>query len=454
MALSNSNVPKILRIAVIQGGKVIEERHIRKRDTVTVGQGSKNTFVIPASNLPPSFAVFELKGGSYQLRFTEAMTGQLAVGENKLDFQALKTQAFVKREKDVWVVPLTDSSKGRISLGEVTLIFQFAVPPPEAPRPVLPDIAKGSLWHTLDKVFFGILAGVLLVNYSAVGGLSRLPAKAPPEVTLEELPDRFVKMIIPEKPKEAPVVAEVAQGGEDKGDKNEGEDKPKSNGKPKTPSGPVDAEARRAEIAKGVASKGLLKQLGALGGGMGSGGIEDVLGAGSASSDIASALSGAGGVGIATSEALAGGGRRGGGTGEATGIGDLATEGGAGSSGKLGEKKVAAVTGRVIAEEVEVDSQDCDRNLISRSVKGKIKSIQACYERELKRNPSLKGKVVVRFTIGETGRVSEVEIEEDSLRNDQVVACIRSTIRMWTFPIKDTECPVAYPFVFAPASGR
>jgi hypothetical protein len=29
---------KILRVGVIQGGKIIEERHLRKRDNVTVGQ--------------------------------------------------------------------------------------------------------------------------------------------------------------------------------------------------------------------------------------------------------------------------------------------------------------------------------------------------------------------------------------------------------------------------------
>jgi hypothetical protein len=59
---------------------------------------------------------------------------------------------------------------------------------------------------------------------------------------------------------------------------------------------------------------------------------------------------------------------------------------------------------------------------------------------------------VVRFTIGPSGRITEIDIDENSLGNDAVVACIKNTIRMWMFPIKDNECPVAYPFVFAPAS--
>ena len=60
----------------------------------------------------------------------------------------------------------------------------------------------------------------------------------------------------------------------------------------------------------------------------------------------------------------------------------------------------------------------------------------------------MKGKIVVRFTIGSTGRVSDVEIDENSLGNEAVVACIKNTIRFWIFPIKDNECPVAYPFLF------
>jgi hypothetical protein len=447
------NVQKILRIGVIQGGKIIEERLIKKRETVTIGQGSRNSIVIPVSNLPSSFAVFEIRGNAYVLRFTDNMAGRLSSGETQLDFAALKSQGLAKKDRDAYAVPLAETAKGKISLGEVTLLFQFVTPPPEAPKPVLPDIAKGSIWHTMDKVFFGILLGCLLFDFGTVKAVSLRAPKEDSELTLEDLPDRFVKMIIPDKPIEPPK-PKVAEGeGDKKGDDKKGDDKPK--GKPKGPAGPVDAQARHDAIAKGVASKGLLKMLGSLGEGSGGQAIEDVLGGGSGSQDIASALAGAGGVGVATSDELAaGGGRKGGGSGQATGIGDLATSGGAGAAGGLGEKKAVAVTGRVIdSGGPEVDSTNCDRDAISRYVKTRLRAIQSCYERELKRNVTLKGKIVIRFTIGESGRVMGApEVEEDTLGNQEVVNCIRNTIRMWMFPIKGNECPVAYPFVFAPAS--
>ncbi len=446
---SNQNLPKILRIGVIQGGKIIEERLVKKRETVTIGQGPKNSIVIPVSNLPPSFPVFELKGSAYQLHFTDAMDGKLSVGDTQLDFAALKAQNLARKDKDGYSVPLTDASKGKIALGEVTLLFQFVTPPAEAQKATLPQIAKGNPWQTMDRVFFGIMLGVLTLNFGSIKVISMREKPKEEELTLEELPDRFVKMIIPDKPIDPPKKTEVASTDGDKKD-DKPADKPKGDDKPKN-AAPVGAAEHKAAVAKGVASKGLLKMLGSVGDGGGAS-LEDVLGGGSASKDIASALNGAGGVGVASADALAaGGGRKGGGSGEAAGIGDLATSGGAGSGGKLEEKKAVQITGRVIDQGPEIESSTCDKGAITRYVKGRLRAIQGCYEKELKRNTGLKGKVVVRFTIQATGRVSDVEIDENTIGNDGVVNCIRATVRAWVFPIKDNECPVAYPFVFSPA---
>jgi len=94
----------------------------------------------------------------------------------------------------------------------------------------------------------------------------------------------------------------------------------------------------------------------------------------------------------------------------------------------------------------------CDPKVIAGYVKKNLRAIQACYEWELRGDPSLKGKVVVKFTIGATGRVSDVEVVENTFKGEEVGVCVRDTIRKWVFPIKDAECPVEYPFVFTPAS--
>ena len=63
----------------------------------------------------------------------------------------------------------------------------------------------------------------------------------------------------------------------------------------------------------------------------------------------------------------------------------------------------------------EVDSADVDRAALSRYIKDRLNAIRGCYERELKRNPALKGKVVVRFNITPAGRAGDIRIEENTL---------------------------------------
>ncbi|MHB8877849.1 MAG: TonB family protein [Myxococcaceae bacterium] len=436
---------KILRIGVIQGGKIIEERHLKKRVDVTIGQDARNTFVVPASNLPASFPVFELKNGQYYLGFTEAMDGRVRLGSADLDFASLRSQGLAKKRGNVYLLPLNDAAKGKIQVGEVTLLFQFVNPPPEPAKPELPPTIRGSVWQSMDQVFFVILTTSLVLHFSGATFIACQPKPEEHELALDELPDRFAKVMMPVKI-EAPPKQEVAQaGGEDKEVKKE-----ESAKKADKASGPADQAARKAAMAKTVASKGLLKILGSAGG-SGGGAFEDVLGSGTGSGDIAGALAGAGGVGVATSDSVGGGGPKGGGSGSTASIGDLGTSGG--GAVNLGTKSEVKISGRVQDQAPEVDSSDVDREALARYVKQRKSAIQNCYERELKRNPSLRGKVVVRFSITPSGRASDIEIEENTLGNDAVASCVRTVIRTWSFPFKpSSDVTVAYPFVFSPAS--
>ena len=58
-------------------------------------------------------------------------------------------------------------------------------------------------------------------------------------------------------------------------------------------------------------------------------------------------------------------------------------------------------------------------------------AIQYCYQRELKRDPNLKGKIVVRFTIDISGKVRIVNIISSTLNNARVERCVVSRIQRW-----------------------
>jgi len=173
-----------------------------------------------------------------------------------------------------------------------------------------------------------------------------------------------------------------------------------------------------------------------------------VLGSGTGSGDVAAALAGAHGVSVATADSV--GGPRGGGSGRTAGIGDVGTSGG--GNVNLGNKGDVKVSGRVAAATPEVDSADVDRGALSRYIKDRLNAIRGCYERELKRNPALKGKVVVRFNITPAGRAGDIRIEENTLGSPEVSNCITGLMRSWVFPFKPPdEVPVQYPFLFTSA---
>jgi hypothetical protein len=309
---------KVLRLGVIQGGKIVEERLQTARQPVTIGTSARNTIVVPISDLPESFTAFTLAGDAYQLCFEEGMDGRVQDDQGSTDLATLVAQGRARREGKGHAMAVTESMRGRLTLGEVTLLWQFVNPPPEAPRPVLPPNARGNHFRSMDRLF----ATVLALSFLTHGGLYAALANTelPPEVTIEQIPDRYARLLVPDRHVAAPV--EKKEEPRPVEEKKAEEKKPEGDGK-KAEKKAESAEqvaarkaARAAAVAKAVQSKGMLKVLGALGPGSGGGAVSDVFGAGGGMTDVATALSGAGGVAVATDPG-AGGGRKGGGQGGA-----------------------------------------------------------------------------------------------------------------------------------------
>ena len=70
-------------------------------------------------------------------------------------------------------------------------------------------------------------------------------------------------------------------------------------------------------------------------------------------------------------------------------------------------------------------------------------------EKQLKLNPTLKGKLSVRITIATSGKVSETEIDEDTLHSDEVTSCIKGVVRLEVSltPESDTAVQFSWNFV-------
>ena len=157
--MSNQRQNKVLRIGIIQDGKIVQERLVKANEPVTVGDSSKNTFVIPKSSLTSSsFTLFKPSGKGYVLQFTEAMKGKISAGGAVVALQKAAEDPQVTRKDGVCLLPLTDQDRGKIQIDSVTVLFQFvAPPPPKAAKPIQQLDFRPRLLAEDDPVFIGFL---------------------------------------------------------------------------------------------------------------------------------------------------------------------------------------------------------------------------------------------------------------------------------------------------------
>ena len=169
--MASTGKRKILRVGIIQSGRIVEERLIRKRENVTVGQASKNTFIVPASQLSKSYTLFESKSDAYFLIFEESMEGRVSIGDQVVDLKSLARSGNAKKRGGRYVVQLDEKSRGKVIIGEFTLLFQFIDAPPVLPKPQLPAAARGGLAQRVEWAFVNILIICGLVLGGAGVGL-------------------------------------------------------------------------------------------------------------------------------------------------------------------------------------------------------------------------------------------------------------------------------------------
>ena len=79
-------------------------------------------------------------------------------------------------------------------------------------------------------------------------------------------------------------------------------------------------------------------------------------------------------------------------------------------------------------------------------------AIDACYQQALATDPTLRGKVLVKFTILPDGRVGRAATKSTSLRHPATEDCVVAQVSAATFgPLQDGgTAMVSYPFSFGP----
>jgi len=80
---------------------------------------------------------------------------------------------------------------------------------------------------------------------------------------------------------------------------------------------------------------------------------------------------------------------------------------------------------------------------------------RTCYERALRTNETLQGKMVVQVRVDPTGRVCSARVAEDGVGSQEVSSCVLGSFRGAKFPAPTGGClDVNVPMSFVPRGGK
>jgi hypothetical protein len=424
---------RVLRIGIIHDRRIVEERLLAHPGDITIGTSPRSTFILPWDEVPRRWRLFEARSGRRFLCLAGNMTARIADG-------AALTSVDARGGEATQPIPLTDRARGKVTLGDTTVLFQWLRPPAPQPRPQLPHSMRRRVMAEVDRPFAGALALTALLHVAIVVYLRQVDwPRRPP---LEEVPDRFIRGVAralrPTPQPAAPVVVSA--------------EAPRTQFRPHPASGgarPAHAPVKtRQEIEAEVRRMGIIPLLTARGDD-GHAVLPDLLANGAVDRSLDEALRDVRGVTIASSEGLRGLPRPGSGSWKVGIPTDL--RGGtqivdAGPSGPVVERDVAS---RLKVAPPVVEGGHADLASITSEIRARRKAIAACYERALKQKPTLTGKLVVRFSITAAGTVSAVDIDDDTLGAPEVGACVHALVLRWRFaPPSDAPVELSFPFLF------
>ena len=120
------------------------------------------------------------------------------------------------------------------------------------------------------------------------------------------------------------------------------------------------------------------------------------------------------------------------------------------SKGNTGNNAVKAMIRANFRRSVhQIQGGGMSRAAVKKVIDQHIDDITYCYEVALISDPSIVGKAVYEWRILMNGSVSDVHILNASIQNQEILGCIKRSIKTWTFPQPHrAQVLVSYPFVF------
>jgi len=407
----------------------------------------RNDFYAPDTGMPNGrdHELFELSGEEYTAKILADWNGYAEVGDQRFSFDQLVEAGKATKAGGAYEVPMTDDLKLMVDANGVTFFCQMVFE------------GQKLLVRNSEDVDYPFLAIFSFIGFlGLMFGLVMYFSPKPAQNDVVEIPDRFVELLI-EKPE--PEEEKKDKKPEANPDAGEGAKAKREEGKV----GKKDAKMQKAkgnkvEVAKKELDRQIAENAGVLGALRDAGALDGMFGSSGLDANLEGGIGGL--IGAKGTQVGSGGlGSRGGGLGgggSAEGLGGLGTKGiGSGKSGygtgggNFGAKGEGGI-GRVGGDPIILGS--LDRALIDEVIKRNMNQIRYCYQRELTKNPSLAGKIVIKFTIAKDGSVSAASTKTTTMKNSAVESCIVGRFMRMQFPQPKGGgiVIVSYPFIFSP----
>jgi hypothetical protein len=94
---------------------------------------------------------------------------------------------------------------------------------------------------------------------------------------------------------------------------------------------------------------------------------------------------------------------------------------------------------------------EVDKKLIEAVVEKNHLQLQVCFERALKRDRSIQGKMEWQWVLTTRGEIVDLNLVSSTIRSPQMTNCVKEKILSWRFPKpKKGSIEITYPFFFTP----
>ncbi|MCB9794203.1 MAG: AgmX/PglI C-terminal domain-containing protein [Alphaproteobacteria bacterium] len=434
---------RVLRIGVAYRGKIVAEQLVRQGRAVSIGTAPDCTVQVEDPSAPRRHELFTpRKDGLYTLALPPDASGRVASADGPRTLG----------EPGGAPLELGETDRGKIRIGETTVLFQFVAPPPELMAGHRGDF-RPRLIEDDDPVFLSFL-GLFTAGAAAFLVLvATTPVRE--SVPLDELPDRIVELAFTppevEPPDPDPVdepEPELAEREDGEPVPMEAEPEPQPSDDPSEPGLGSETPTERSDrIRDEVERRSLmLAMLVNVGEGDPNNRLNGVFGQGDAmAGDLDEALRHVNGVDISGREAfdlkqdpLQ---RR-----LDADIGEL--KGVTSSNATVSKGPATEVRGSVDAPEGQAELPEGMAGDILGVIRKNSGQVRACYERELRLDPTLQGRVEVMWSMV-SGRVRSASIFSNSTGNKALGDCIVSKVRLWRFD-PEASGDVIMPYILSP----